>query len=453
MKRFMKSTIIAQQEGCITFVVDADLPKPKGHLTYARKPEDIAKDAIKDGRMTDVDPQILATSFEDKKLFSFGADVCFKTFVKAYAEHRPIVITPDMMWLLICQGLSYHVNLNPEKYRNLLVSHNGKQDIIVLQNTGNQYTKEDVEFIVSRFSEQITEYTKGSIASDLVGNFSTTGPMELLVSRITLMDVVKDYFEFIQHSFICGIPYIKLKGTPADWTSMIERIQQFDRFGLEWWTTQLKPILQEFVETAKGNPNPLFWKSIVMKCQPDAIIGRRCIPGGSPPTKIDGWILRFFPYCQDGRTPKKISNKDSLLPETVTVPFIHRYIDDAGNLVKEEHLEMTAGFFGVKEEPETYELSPVMGWVISKADSEQDIHVAIENEVNRYGLSMRISKVPEALRSFKHIESLELEFAGPVNLPSWMDEIDIERINIRGKLTKEEQSAIKKRFKRVTFEY
>ena len=448
----MKATILSQKKGCITFVVDADLPKPKGHLTYPQEPEDIARRAIKDGRMSGAEPQILATSFKEKRLFSLGTDVCYKAFVKAYAQHRPIVITPDMMWLLICQGFSYHVNLDPEKYRDLLVSHSGKLDIIVSRNTGNQYTKEDVEFIVSGFAEQVKEYTKGSIASDLVGNFSTTRPLEHLVSQITLLDVVKDYFEFIQYECICGIPYIKLKGTPADWASMINRIHQFDQFGLEWWTTQLEPILQEFVEAAKGNPNLSFWKSIVKKNRPDEIVGRRCIPEGPPLTKIDGWILKFFPYCQDGRTPEKVSIAHSLLPETVSVPFIHRYVDDAGNLVKDEHLEMTAGFFGVKEDPKTYEMSPVMGWVISKADGAQDIHDALEQEVNRYGLSMRISKVPEALRAFKQIKSLHLEFAGPVDLPSWMDEIDIGSITIRGKLTKEERAAIRKRFKRVMFD-
>ncbi len=447
----MSNHIISQQEGCITFVVDADLPKPKGHLTYARKPEDIAKYAIKDGRMTEDDPQILATSFKDKKLFDLGTDVCFKTFVRAYAEHRPIVITPDMIWLLICQGFSYHINLDPEKYRDLLVSHSGKQDIVVLRNTGDQYNQEDVEFIVSEFSKQITDYTKGTIASDLVCIFSTTGPLESLVSTITLMDVVKEYFEFIQYDCICGIPYIKLKGTPADWASMIERIHQFDPFGLEWWTSQLEPVLQEFVEAANGNTKLSFWRSMVKKRRPDEIVRKTCIPDGPAPTKINGWILKFFPYWQKGRTPEMVSIEDSLLPETVTVPFIHRYVDDCGNLVKDDHLEMTAGFFGVKEDPENYELSPVMGWVISRADSEQKIHDALAKDVNGYGLSLRISRVPEALRAFKHIESLELDFIGPVELPSWMDEIDIGRITIKGKLTKEERAAIKKRFKRVWF--
>ena len=448
----LKSTIISQQDGYITFVIDADLPKPRGHMYYASKAINIAKRAIQDGRMTEAVPEILATSFGDTKLFDVGRDVCYQTFVRAYAEHRPLVITPDMMWLLICQGYSYHVNLDPEKYRDLLVSHSGKLDIIVRRDTSGHYEQEDVELIVSEFSKQVTEYTKGTIASDLVASFSTTGPLERLVSQITLMDVVKEYFEFIHMEGICGIPYIKLKGTPEDWESILERIHQFDQFGLEWWTAKLDPILKEFVEAAKGNPKAAFWKGIVKKYRPGMLIGRGCIPEGPEPTIIDGWILNFFPYCKDGRTPDKVINDESLLPETVSVPFIHRIVDDNGALQQEERLEFTAGFFGVHEDRNTFELTPVMGWAISKAESNQDILNALGKEASRYGLSMRISKVPEALRSFKRIESLELRFAGPVELPSWLDEIDIDRITIRGKLTEDEQKSIEKRFKRVFFD-
>ena len=448
----MNLDIISQQEGCITFVVDADLPKPRGHMYYPSKAISIARRAIKDSRMTDADIEILATSLGDNKLIDVGRDVCYQTFVRAYAEHRPIVITPDMIWLLICQGFSYHINLEPEKYRDLLVSHSGKLDIIVYRDTGGQYSEEDVELIVSDFSKQITEYTKGTITSDLIANFSTTGPMERLVSQITLMDVVKEYFEFIHMEGICGIPYIKLKGTPEDWESMLGRIHQFDKFGLEWWTAKLEPILREFVKAAKGRPKASFWKSIVKKYKPGMLIGRGCLPEGPSPTKIDGWILKFFPYCKDGRTPDKVLNDESLLPETVSVPFKRRRVDDNCNLIQEDCLDFTAGFFGVHEDRDTYELTPVMGWAISKAESNQDIQKALAWGASRYGLSMRVSRVPEALREFNRIESLDLDFVGPVELPSWLDEIDIDSITIRGQLTEEEKEAIKKRFKLVIFD-
>ena len=449
--RKMDSRIISQQEGCITFEVDPSLPRAKGHLHYARSGKEISKDAVKNNSMTESEPIIRATSLDDKPLFFLGWDVCFRLFVKAYAEHRPVVITPDMIWLLICQGFSHHINLNPEKFRNLLVSHDGKMDIVVKRDNGGNYNNEDIDSLVSEFSKQVAENTKGTIASDLVANFSTTGPVERITSQITLLDAVKPYFEFIHLDCICGIPYIKLKGTPEDWQSMIERIHQFDRFGLKWWTTKLEPILKEFVAAAMGHPEETFWRSIVKKLRPDELIWRSCIPDDLKPTEIDGWILTFFPYCQKGRTPGKVSIEETLLPETVTVPFIHRIVNNIGEVIQDEPLEMTAGFMGVRENPKTYELTPVMGWVISNAEEEKDIRAKWEEKVEKGPLVMRISRVPETLKGFKHIHSLDLEFVGPVDLPTWMDEINIDILTIRGKLSKDEKAAIRGRFDYVRF--
>ena len=106
---------------------------------------------------------------------------------------------------------------------------------------------------------------------------------------------------------------------------------------------------------------------------------------------------------------------------------------------------------GVRENPKTYELAPVMGWVISNAEEEKDIRAKWEEKVEKGPLVMRISRVPETLKGFKHIHSLDLEFVGPVDLPTWMDEINIDILTIRGKLSKDEKAAIRGRFDYVRF--
>ena len=448
----MDAQIISQQEGSVTFVVDPDLPKPEGIFDNKRcNGQELVKYALSANGPSSSVPEILITSLDDKQLYWHGHDVCFQMFVKAYAEHRPLIITPDMMWLLICQGFSHHVNLEPERYRELLVSHNGKQDIVVSLQTDGQYRNDDVEYIVSDFSNQVAKYTQGALASELVADFSTTGPLEQLVSRITMLDAVKSYFEFIHIETICGIPFITLKGTPEDWDSILKRIHRFDAFGLEWWTAKLESILREFVKAAEGHPKASFWKSIVMKHTPDDLRGRECTTWGPPPTRINGWILRFFPYCREGRTPSSVLLDESLLPETVSVPFIHRTLGLSGEVVREEHLEMTAGFFGIEEDPETLALSPVMGWAINRPASDDEIRKTVAGEVTFGGLSLRVKDVPEFLKQFGDLKFLELEFVGPVVLPAWMDGIEIERFTIHGTLTKDEKDAIEKRFKHVRF--
>src|ERR1035438_4269912 len=60
----------------------------------------------------------------EKKIYSFPAEkhnqqmvpVSYNGFLQAiqysFNDHRPIVISPDMIWLLICQGFSIHLNKN-----------------------------------------------------------------------------------------------------------------------------------------------------------------------------------------------------------------------------------------------------------------------------------------------------------------------------------------------------
>ena len=51
-------------------------------------------------------------SFKGDSLCIVENDVMFKFFVKAFAEHRPIVLSPDMVWMMIGQGFSHYVNEN-----------------------------------------------------------------------------------------------------------------------------------------------------------------------------------------------------------------------------------------------------------------------------------------------------------------------------------------------------
>ena len=107
---------------------------------------------------------------------------------------------------------------------------------------------------------------------------------------------------------------------------------------------------------------------------------------------------------------------------------------------------MTAGMIGVQEDRNTKELTPIFGWFISKDDSEDSMYEKMEDEDNRYGIHLRVAAVPEVLKRFKTIKSLTLEFMGNVVLPEWMDRIQIQRLTISGKLTRNEKKVILKRF-------
>ena len=49
----------------------------------------------------------------------------------AFDGHRPLALSPDHIWLLVCQGFAAHVNANADALRKRLVSFEGKQRITV----------------------------------------------------------------------------------------------------------------------------------------------------------------------------------------------------------------------------------------------------------------------------------------------------------------------------------
>ena len=48
----------------------------------------------------------------DSLVLWYGAHPFFYGMYEAYADHRPFVLSPDMVWMLISQGFSHHINAN-----------------------------------------------------------------------------------------------------------------------------------------------------------------------------------------------------------------------------------------------------------------------------------------------------------------------------------------------------
>ena len=372
--------ILSQKEGRITFAVD-EVDIPDNHCGLKTTGSKLSLDLNRniDGDLfSDWEPKILANSFADvDNLYDIGEDVVFQMLLKAWCQHRPVVLTPDAIWLIICQQFSHIVNENPEKYCGVLVNHEGKKELKVESNDlfSNQA---DWEGLISRFTAEIDKYTNNGLATTLVADFSTTGTDERIASEVTLMDVVKPYFDYTAVYAICGIPSITLTGTPDDWRKVLEKTLALEAFGLGWWTTELEPILQEFVKAAEGHPDYWFWKDIVNKTRPRTIQGPVCSKRQPKLTKFDGWFLKFFPYDNKGKTPAKVDITQTMLPETVVVPFKYQVVNLDGVVLEETTLELVAGIVGVLEDPDDFAMTPKIGWFVRtvKVDNQNRIQDA-----------------------------------------------------------------------------
>lgn len=62
------------------------------------------------------------------------------------------------------------------------------------------------------FADKIGSFIGQDKQHLIESDFSTTGPVEKVVSQIVLMDAMKSYFKYVMVCG-CGIPYIELIGT------------------------------------------------------------------------------------------------------------------------------------------------------------------------------------------------------------------------------------------------
>ena len=440
----------------VSFEVDKDLPAPKTTIKKFNDKE-IAKQIVNISGVPQELHRVKKTSFEGERLCYLGDDNFFKCMVQAYADHRPLVLSPDMVWLIISQGFSRYVNAHTEEMRDLLVFHEGKMELVTISNNNILLPNGDWKLLLNDFSACIAKNTKGELADLMTANFSTTGITERIASQVSLMDVVKKYFIYTRISASCGIPSITLKGSPEDWQKVLDKVCSLKKYNLEKWVSDLEDILKEFVKASKGNHNTSFWQSIVKKRRIDQIkAGNWCLTDPKKITYLDGWFLKFFPNAL-GETPDSVVWNHDMPQEMVRVSFRQVLTDpDSGMPLDTIPMQLWAGFVGVEEDAKTNALSPKIGWLARIADEESDEVARLKEEDKHMELYIHIGKdqeVPHALSKMDHIRSLRLEFGNnPVVIPEWLDKIPIDKLRIMGQFTEEEETQLRQRFPKAEIE-
>jgi hypothetical protein len=286
-----------------------------------------------------------------------------KAVHEAYANHLPLSLSPDDVWLAIAQGFSYHVNANAEALRKHFVKHDGKavikvrRDMFIKGASHNDWSGCFLEF-----SQCIAEHIGQDKRDLLVSDFSTSTALHRAVSEVTLMNTLKAYFDYIVETK-CGISTITLTGTQGDWERVLLKVTSLASYQCDEWQGSLLFIINKFIEAFKGNADPTFWTNIYK------IEG----PKGSGGTTVSGWVNIFFPYLSDWRNPgeytcpNQFANLNNLnrgpgpdqYPLGLTsTPFIWDYYGD------EIPMQFLAGFIGTTQEGGV--IRPVQGWGVAE---------------------------------------------------------------------------------------
>lgn len=447
---------LANAQKGITFEVDKDLPAPKTKLQKYDDKE-IAKKIVNISAIPKELHRVVKTGLEGERLSYIADDNFYKCMVQAYADHHPLVLSPDIVWLIISQGFSRYVNAHAEEMRNLLVFHEGKMELVVNSNNDILSPIGDWERLLNDFSTCIARNTKGELADLMTADFTTTGITERIASQVSLMDVVKKYFIYTNISAGCGIPSITLEGTPDDWQKVLDKVRSLKKYKLEKWVSDLEPILMEFVKASKGKPNKKFWKNIVKKRRVDQMKSEKgCLPSINS-TYLDGWFLKFFPN-ELGETKDSVMWDVDMPQEIVRVSFRHVYVDpETGVPLDTIPMQLWAGFVGIEEDAKTRALTPKIGWLARIADEEADEVARLKEEDKHRGhlhFSMgQGQELPRSLSKMDHIRSLQLDFwHNPVVIPEWLDKIPIDKLRIMGELTDESEAQLRQRFPQAEIE-
>jgi hypothetical protein len=188
-------------------------------------------------------------------------------------------------------------------------------------------------------------------------NFSTTDPVQLATSQMTIMSAMKQYFAYKAIMLVCGISAINLEGTLEDWEKLKKKLEYFSReeFGLNWWTKHLIPIIEKIIETKiyynenKDINNELrnFWKDII-----------RVKRGGIyKPDVIDGWIVRFIPNISENRINYELD--DNQIPDQILNCPLKLIFETI-----EYDCSLASGFYGMIQDEKNFGIKPVIGYAI-----------------------------------------------------------------------------------------
>ncbi len=280
----------------------------------------------------------------------------------AFSEHRPLVLTPDAVWITIAQGVAHHMTVHGERLRSRFVTHPGKLDLVFECRDWVEGSPENPwPDAFASWASQIRDHVGAGVHDTLLCDFSTSGPVERAASRIVILDVFERYFHYLLYC-ICGIPAVTLTGTPADWQRLADKAAALAVFDLDWWLEHLRPVCAQFVRASRGDVDPGHWQ---------AIYKPRRTYGGDV---INGWIAKLFPYIRpfvggpcSRRNPIFETGEgfQSLVaPGGLSqVPFTWRDLRTG----RGRRMEAVGGLLGVAQDADTLALRPTVGWVVRAA--------------------------------------------------------------------------------------
>lgn len=295
----------------------------------------------------------------------------FRTVIDCSTKHHNLIIRPDDIWTAILTQFSFYIHKNAEEFHSQFFNFDGKKELVVEVDGSISYAPCAIFETIMR--ERIDETLVDKTMKDwILPNFTTTTSNDIISSGTILWAVTKKYVDFAVCGKECGIPYVNLEGTIADWENILNRLEKLKNYKLANWYDMLKPILEEFVAAKKNEANVEFWKRICYSSS------------GYGPSHISGWLTAFAVFNEDGRDCVNLAARR--FPSTcydlgawpvVEIDCIPSGIVTVDVKIVEQRKEhasvMFAGHVGYEVLEDDFTLRPKIGWGIALKLIAEDV--------------------------------------------------------------------------------
>ena len=242
--------------------------------------------------------------------------------IQAYSNHHHLHIRPEDIWFAIISQLNFYINCHAEELRELFVTHQGKEELVVKFPTGTRYT---IDFGV--FAEEMGRLVQENVVDPslrqwVMPAFTTTTRQDNIIASILLMGATQKYFDF-KCCIMCGLPSVTLLGEKTDWEVIHRRLDKLETFGVEpsQFCNLLRPVLSHFVKSfdePASEDTVNFWQRIAHYHR-----------GGSGPSYYSGWITAFCFWNEDGKSLHAIPSRDG---ETLRLDDVAYHRVDSENV-------------------------------------------------------------------------------------------------------------------------
>lgn len=313
----------------------------------------LSKQVVFDG----IDPYIQVSSNTEDSLVSVddihNTNNMFLTMIgTAFANHYPIELSPDDIWLMILSGVEEHIVHNKEKFKNKFVLPKSDTSIRIINNEISVVSADSIwnKAITQLFDELSKKQPKETFEHFDVG-FSTTNITDKNIIKTKMLGMSSKYFSY-EMITLCGIPRIVLLGEKSDWEELRQKFTKLaNYFEMNWWAIELNPVLDQFVNAFNSKIDVAFWNGIY-KYHESKRSGE--VNG------VNGWITKFFPYVDSvQRIEWKKPIKENKIPSGIS-EFEIKWI----NINEIRTLYMRTGFVGIQASKKENILKSTRGYIL-----------------------------------------------------------------------------------------